>query len=384
METAVKNDREVNEILQPRLRKVVAIKKSRSPSRLRMLWQRLTLWETWDWRIKYILLAPVWAWCCARARSPWFFTASNPSLTFGGFDGESKMEMYAQLPPGTYPQSLLVRSDMQFEEVCQLVARSGLTFPLAVKPDVGKMGLMFRRINTREQLQHYHRHMGCHYIVQELVDYPLELSIFYYRLPDEERGTITGFIRKDFLEVTGDGQSTLWDLIVTHPRAQLRLREMRSKHKEKLDWIIPAGHRHCLSPALNLSRGGRLVSLEDQKDDSLVHVFDKISHYNGNFFYGRYDVKCESVEDLKQGKNFLILEYNGSGAEPHHVYGNGYSLWEACSILSHHWEMLYRISRANHKKGFPYWGFARGWRFMKKTSKHLSRLRSLDRKFPVT
>ena len=383
METAVKNDTRVSPVLQPRL-ELDAVKKNSGYPGVTRWWHRLTQWETWDWRIKYILIVPAWVWCCVKARSAWFFTASNPSLTFGGFDGESKMEMYKQLPPGTCPQSVLIPIDTPFENVPGLIAEAGLEFPVASKPDVGKMGLMFRRINSYAELERYHRHIHCNYIVQELVDHPLELSVFYYRMPGERTGIITGFIRKDFLEVEGDGRSTLWDLILDCPRAQFRLKEMKAKHDDKLAWIVPPGERYCLSPALNLSRGGKLVSLEHEKDDALLKLFDDISHYTANFFYGRYDLKCESIDDLKQGKNFSILEYNGSGAEPHHVYGNGYSLWEACSILAHHWEMLYRISRANHQKGVPYWNFKRGWKFMRETARHLDTLRRLDRKFPVS
>ena len=60
-------------------------------------WYRLTHWETWYYITKYIPLAPVWLWYCLRARSCWFFTPSNPTLTFGGFEGESKKEMYDQM-----------------------------------------------------------------------------------------------------------------------------------------------------------------------------------------------------------------------------------------------------------------------------------------------
>jgi hypothetical protein len=142
--------------------------------------------------------------------------------------------------------------------------------------------------------------------------------------------------------------------------------------------VLPAGEDYLLSYALNLSRGGKLVTLEHEKDERLLKVFDDLSNYAGHFYYGRYDIKCQSIEDLKEGKKFLILEYNGSGAEPHHVYGNGYNLWQACSILVHHWKILHKISILNHKNGVPYWKFMRGWRFLKDASKHLKRLQQLD------
>ncbi len=59
---------------------------------------------------------------------------------------------------------------------------------------------------------------------------------------------------------------------------------------------------------------------------SIVNILDEISHSINDFFYGRYDIMCNSLEELKQGKNFVILEYNGCGAEPNHFYDTGYTL----------------------------------------------------------
>ena len=255
-------------------------------------------------------------------------------------------------------------------------------FPFVVKPDIGKMGLMFRRICSLDDLLSYHHKINCDYIIQELVSYPLEISVFYYRLPDSDKGHITGFLRKDFLEVTGDGRSTLAELIANYPRVQFKLREMRAKHKDNLHIVVPAGEKYCLSPALNLSRGGKLVSLEHEKDEQLLRVFDYLSHYAGPFYFGRYDIKCNSIEELRQGKHFSILEFNGSGAEPHHVYGNGNTLWEACSILVAHWKVLCDISRLNHRAGVPYWTFMQGWQFLMNTARHLRRLKQLDIETP--
>ena len=344
---------------------------------------RLTHWETWDWRIKYLLIGPAWLWFCLRARSLWFFTASNPTLTFGGFEGESKKEMYNQLPSGSFPESIFVHPNLSIAEVEQMLSAYKMTYPLAVKPDVGKMGLMFRRLDRPEQLAEYHSTVAFEYIIQRFVDYPLELSVFYYRIPDATKGTITGFIRKDFLEVTGDGKSTLWELMLDYPRVQFRLEELAAKHHDKLDTVLASGERYCLSSALNLSRGGKLVSLEHEKDERLLKVFDGLSHYTGSFYYGRYDIKCRSIDDLKRGEHFTILEYNGSGAEPHHVYGNGYSLFQACYILVKHWAVLCKISRINRKRGFHYWDLARGWKHLERAGFHVELLRKLDHETPV-
>jgi len=314
---------------------------------------RLTHWETWYYITKYIPLAPVWLWYCLRARSCWFFTPSNPTLTFGGFEGESKKEMYDQLPPGSYPRSIYINPNTPENELSGLVAENSFTYPFVVKPDIGMMGFMFRKIENENQLITYHRKMPATYILQELASYPMEVSVFYYRFPHRKKGKISGFVKKEFLQVVGDGHSTLENLIKNHPRVLYRLQELLSKHESRLHEIIPEGEIYILSHALNLSRGSRLVSLAHEKDEHLLKIFDDISHYTGHFYYGRYDIKCASIEDLKKGKNFTILEYNGSGAEPHHVYGNDNSLLQAYRILVHHWEISFRISRINSRNGFP-------------------------------
>src|SRR5690606_27606889 len=246
-----------------------------------------------------------------------------------------------------------------------------------VKPDVGRMGLMFRKIDTTDELRHYHLRMKYDYLIQEYIAYPLEVSVFYYRFPDKPRGTITGFVRKEPLMVKGNGRSTLRELILQYPRIRYRTHEMLLKHNDVLDVVLREDEPFVLSDALNLSRGGRLVSLEHEKDDRLLRVFDELSHA-GHFYFGRYDIKCASVEDLKQGRNFSILEYNGCGAEPHHVYGNGNTLLQALKILLHHWDVLFRISRANFRKGIPCWNFEQGYSFFMESEEYVSNLRQLD------
>ena len=344
---------------------------------------RITHWETWPYLVKYVPIGPAWLWYCLRSGSFWFFTPSNPTLTFGGFEGESKNEMYLQLPPGSYPHSIFISHTLTFAEVQELMTAGNFKFPFAVKPDVGMMGFMFRKIENVEQFQKYHTVMHVDYILQHFIEYPLEVSVFYYRYPNEASGHITGFLKKEFLEVTGDGVSTLLELIIQYPRVRFRVEEMKLKHEKRLNDIIPEGEIYCLSYALNLSRGGKLVSLAHEKDSRLLKVFDELSHYTKHFYYGRYDIKCLSIKDLKQGQNFSILEYNGSGAEPHHIYGDGNTLLQAYRIVLHHWNILYKISKLNYNNGQRYWTSRDGFQFLKRAIQYFKKLKRLDTTFEI-
>lgn len=272
---------------------------------------------------------------------------------------------------------------MSFEEVEKLFHFNGFKYPAAVKPETGRMGFMFRKIKNTADLKRYNQNMPVNFIIQEFIDHPLEVSVFYYRFPGEQKGVITGFIKKESLQVTGDGRSTLLQLIESSSRASMRLEEMKLKHKDKMNDVPDKGEQFKLSDALNLSRGSMLVSMENEKDENLLRVFDQLSSYSKDFYYGRYDIKCSSIEDLKAGRNFSILEYNGSGGEPHHVYGNGNTLFKTCSILLHHWNILYKISRANNQKGHPYWNFKQGWNFFRQANKHIQQLKKLDAEYQV-
>lgn len=298
-------------------------------------------------------------------------------------DGETKEEMYTQLPVGSYPTTVYIRPSMSFTSIEDVIKTAGIQYPFAVKPNVGMSGFMFRKIDTRESLELYHSKMFVDYLVQDLIDYPLEVSVFYYRLPNEKRGTVSGVVKKGSPYVTGDGYSTLSTLIQSHSGVRFKLEQVLDRHSKRLDAVIAKGEMYQLSDASNRGQGGKIENISHEIDDSLIRFFDKLSHYSGQLFYGRYDIKCASVDELKQGKNYSILEFNGSGAGTQHIYGSGYSLFQAWKIILTHWSMLYKISRYNNNQGVKYWKFWSGLKFLMEAKKHLKRLKQLDAEFPA-
>lgn len=286
--------------------------------------------------------------------------------------------MYEQLPASFYPQTIYILHDLPFEEVKENVFSQGFTYPFIVKPDVGMKGILFRKIENEDQFRKYHEKIPVEYIVQALVEMPIELSVFYYRHPAQQKGTISGMIQKELLEVYGDGKSTLWELILRHPRAKFRLEEMKLRHEHRLDRILPDGQHFYLSYAGNHNRGARFINLYHLVDEKLLKVFDDLSHYTEKFYYGRYDIKCNSIEELKEGRHFSILEFNGCGAEPNHIYDAGLSIWQAYKEILKHWKVLYKISKYNHENGTPYWTFSRGRDFLAQSRRHFKMLEKYD------
>jgi len=76
---------------------------------------------------------------------------------------------------------------------------------------------------------------------------------------------------------------------------------------------------------------------------------DAVCRQIAGFYYGRLDIKFTSWEDLSQGKNFSIIELNGAGSEPTHIYDPAHSLFFAWKEIIRHWRLLYKISLLNAK-----------------------------------
>ena len=73
-----------------------------------------------------------------------------------------------------------------------------------------------------------------------------------------------------------------------------------------------------------------------------------------SFYYGRFDIRYQSRELLEQGKSFSIIEVNGAGSEPTHIYDPRHSIFFAWKEIVRHWRLLFSISCANHRLGYPY------------------------------
>jgi hypothetical protein len=347
---------------------------------MKATFSRLFNWEKWSYDIIYLPIDIWWLWYALKARHFWYFTPVNPTLIFAGFEGGSKMEMYDQLPAWCKPITLLIDPSEPFHVVKEKMKDVHLHFPVAVKPDSGMQGVLFRVIRDDDQLAIYHANVGEAYILQTFVDLPFEFSVFHIRYPGESKGIITGLIVKDYLHVTGDGKSTLNQLVMSNSKTASRATEMEKKHADNWLTVIPRGEKYFLSLAGNHTHGARFINLNHEIDQRLCDVFDRISNEAGQFYFGRYDIKCTSLEDLKNGKNILILEYNGAGAAITHVFDRNMSYLAALKEIVRHWRHLYRIGKINHKKGVPYWGFMKGLRFMRSAKKNYARMLAIDKK----
>src|SRR5450432_2962752 len=140
---------------------------------MKQLLNRITNWEAWPFKLLYTPIGIFWLGYIIRSGAVWFFTPSNPKLTFGGMEGEPKKEMYDLLPAELYPTTFNVMPEQDIDSIHARLQQYGIEYPLIVKPEVGGQGILFRKIDTVEELQHYHSQIPVEYIVQRMVHYPV-------------------------------------------------------------------------------------------------------------------------------------------------------------------------------------------------------------------
>ncbi|MBA4166507.1 MAG: hypothetical protein H0X41_03010 [Chitinophagaceae bacterium] len=332
-------------------------------------------WSHWPFGLFYLPLLPVWLWLCWRGRSFWFFSSSNPAIPFGGFEGESKREVYAQLPESSYPRTVYVNAGDDPLTILHRVSLYGIVYPLIVKPDVGMEGIGVRRISDVDALLQYHAHMPAAYLIQEWAIWPIEVSIFYYRYPGNATGHISGFFHKVFPVLTGNGTLTIGWLIGREGFSRSFFRHLHRTYASTWNTVLQPGEFLDLSIVGNRYYGVRFEDLSQRINPLLVSAFDQLSHFGGGLFYGRYDIKCRSIEEMANAQHFTILEFNGAGAIPNHVYTGRYTLVQAYREIARHWNRLYRISRLNNDRGAVQMSFSEGLRLLVRAKKHFRVLR---------
>jgi hypothetical protein len=145
----------------------------------------------------------------------------------------------------------------------------------------------------------------------------------------------------------------------------LQLRELEKQLGTGMNEVLPAGTEKELVPYGNHSRGTKFLDDSAFVDDEFVESMDRVCKKVKGFYYGRLDIRYNTWEELKQGKNFSIIELNGAGSEPTHMYDPRHSLFFAWKEIIRHWIILWRISRYNHGNGIPYLTYREGLKMLR-------------------
>lgn len=340
---------------------------------IKLFFHKLTHWEYWPYQVVYFPVYFQYLYYAMRTKSFFYFNASNPSIKNGGFFMESKKEIYDLIPKQYYPKTILINAAENLENIFQKLNTENIQFPLIAKPDIGLRGTAVKKINTSEELENYLKKAKFNIILQDLIPYKNEIGLFYVKLPNQN-GKITGIVSKEFMILTGDGTSTIYQLLQHDIRYVFQLKTLENEFKEELQTVLKRGETINLVPYGNHCRGTKFVDASYETTDKMTETFNAICSQINGFHFGRMDIMYNSYVDLALGKNFQIVEINGAISEPTHMYDPKHSLFFGWKELTRHFHYMYLISKNNHKNGAKYLTFKQGVQEFKNHYKHYNRI----------
>jgi hypothetical protein len=339
---------------------------------LRRFFIRLFNWEYWSFNSVYAPILFYWFWLGFKSRSLFFFNTANPKIENGGFAMESKWLIHNLMPKQHKPDTFFFKTGTPVVQIKQVIEQENLNYPIIAKPDIGGRGVLVKKIHNDQELAQYVQHMKVDFLIQAFIKYSNEVGIFYYRMPGESKGRISGIVGKEFLTVTGNGKLTIAELMAKEPRYLLQLPELLNTQAELLKHIPADGEVRVVVPYGNHARGAKFIDLTHLISDELTESIDKVCQKIPEFYFGRMDVMYNTWEELCQGKNFVIVELNGAGSEPTHIYDPKHSIFFAWKEIMKHWKLLHEISKTNFKnKGLKYMTYTEGMKMLKDNSNYL-------------
>jgi membrane protein DedA with SNARE-associated domain len=316
---------------------------------------RLWRWEFWPAWVFYLPLVPWFLYLAARYRSLTVWTTANPGIVpAGGVVGESKADILSRLPAKWVVPTLLVPAGEvgdRLRLVLDAVADRGWEFPLILKPDAGERGAGVRKADDPVDVEKYLLVNPGPVIAQPFHPGPFEAGIFYYRLPGEERGHIFSVTDKVFPVLTGNGHSTLEELVWAHRRFRMQAATFLARHAADADRVLAAGERFVLATAGNHCQGTLFRDGAHLVTPALEAAFDSAASQFDGFFVGRFDVRYTDPAEFRAGHGFAIVELNGVTSESTNLYDPSWPIWRAYRTLFRQWAMLFRVGDANRRQG---------------------------------
>jgi hypothetical protein len=341
---------------------------------------RLFNWEYWSYNTIYGPVYIVFVWLCIRSGFKYFFSASNPTIANGGLLMEEKQNIYPLIPSAYYPAYFFVPLGTSAKQLENLLMESGFSFPVIAKPTVGMQGKAVKKIIQFDELLQYASLCTVDFMVQEFSPYKNEVGIFYHRIPTETKGTVTGIVAKEPMTVKGDGVSSLYQLICEEPRYLLQMNQLTQIYGEDLLHVLPNGKEMILVPYGNHARGSKFLDWTHKADATFAESINNVCQQINGFYYGRLDVMYNEWDELRNGKNFHIIELNGAGSDPTHMYDPNHSIFFAWKEIVKHWIILFRISRINKKKGAAYMSLREGAAMFKANTELVRKLNAFGEK----
>ena len=310
---------------------------------------------------KWLICIPLtlqWFCLALRYRSLTLPSAANPRITSGGLVGEGKLEYFKDMGPiasaatATYC-AVSTQGTPSGAALRQLMRRAVLFFPLVAKPDLGLCGYGVRLLANMGELQAYLAAFPANetVVLQAYLPQEGEAGIFYARDPVTGNARIIGLALRHFPRVTGDGVSTIAELIALDPRAARAVTSRLHDCPHDSGRIPAAGEIVRLATIGSTRVGGLYRDGAACITPQLTAAVDAIARDMPEFYFGRFDVRFNTLPELSAGRGFTIMEINGAGSEAIQAWDPDIGLAAGLKMIFQKQSLLFAIGDSLRRRG---------------------------------
>ncbi len=322
-------------------------------------WTQFEYWPTWLLYLPSLFYYFVLA---IKSKSLSYFTIVNPSIYLGGFHGESKADIFRMLPAYAIPKWFTLNGSSPLSEIQNNLVLNEINYPFILKPDDGCRGQGVHKVETEKQLIVLLPSIKSEYIIQAYVDYEMELAVLYHKFPNQNKSGITSIAIKEFMTVKGDGKQSILQLMESEDRFRFQIERESKKLGDKINVIPELDEVILLEPIGNHCRGTKFLNGNHLIIPQLVKVFDDIMQGVEGINFCRFDMRVRDIASLYKGENFSILELNGVGSDPAHIYDPSMKWLAAMKAINENMKIVFDISKLLHQKGVQYPPFSLVWK----------------------
>lgn len=319
-----------------------------------LLKQKKMTWEQLPWQIQFlpsvIKYLPVVG----------SINTINPDIGgLSGMVGASKVHLNTKVYPDFRPKDIVFEVGTTVSEMQELVTERKIFFPVFIKPIRGERAAGVQFLPNKSALSKVVLDSNRSYLIEEAIMTTSEFCINVVRDLATQMFLVFSITERVIPTVIGDGETTIKALVLLLDMPVLQKQKIVSALEiEFLDTVLARNISQTVVRTASISYGTNYVNqrLTLAQKKLLEQQMNKVLSHATGFNIGRFDIKANNLDELLAGE-FKVIELNGIGGMPTHVYETHLSLNQKQAILNEYFDLLQNFSRQQMALGLRPIGF---------------------------
>jgi hypothetical protein len=319
-----------------------------------LLKQKNITWEQLPWQIQFLPSVIKYIHVVGDMNT------INPDISgLSGMVGASKAHLNTKVNPIFRPKDALFHSGVTVEQMQRRIIEKKILFPIFIKPVKGERAAGVEFLRDKEALSHVIIDRKRSYIIEEAIMTHAEFCINVQRNLESNMFSVFSITERIIPKVTGDGLSSIRQLIPGLDLTDLQKQKIENALDSSfLNKVLERNISENVVRTASISYGTEYVklNLNPNQKKLLEHQINQMLLPADGFNIGRFDIKANNLQALLVG-DCKVVELNGIGGMPTHVYETHLSIEQKQNILDEYFELLQIFSRQQVSRGFKSIGF---------------------------